>query len=1551
MVILFGSLREQYSVSNINVTTPASGGTIPIGESGFIYVSGRNRSGQNLNTSAIAFSTTSNTSRINIELLATLRASGEDLFEAVISYYPSNSPTLAKQIAKWKAKDSDQVTLRSLPANVTVTELAQLDTSAVADGASLPTNPLNGMNVFVNSDGKYYEYDDEATSGTYPSGAGFWLETNFDGLTYRNSTTNGGSDSTVPSGLPADFLRAPAKVGDNPSIPVQYWLLNGFTEGAGEILTTDTAVTLKVEVAGVDKTQSMGGYVKIKFLGYVQRSTGELDTGIPTSGTTYTWYPTLPLTLPANLNRGFASAYEVFLDYKLSEVNNIINDGDEVFPYLTLASSTGVPSDSTEFTGDAVWNVTDRLRIYPGRRGGGQMSAKTYRTRGVVPSQAYSGLLADTPEQIAAISAAANGQIAIRQGESSLLGTEVIRAFVGTAAGVGQLSNESNTVAITAGETLQVTVTHPVNNALWAIRSNYPDRIAGDADIATLGPPEMRVFVDFDGTIHKMDNLQFLVGGSTTQIINISDLTGSTIIGSLPTIPADFDVYRQETAPVVSATGGGALLAGNYKVYVAYYYPSPNLVPTKIDHEESSGCIIESAGTAGDVTNELKQSVNIVTTSSYVQPGVGSTVTVDVNSVALLTAQLFVQINSAGTYEIISVNDLELTILNIGSVNNQPPGTNITDGKKVVPSGPKGDSGVDAGLPYIFDSNTTIADPGAGGLRFNSATYASVTEIAISGSTAAAGNPDVSGFINTWDDSTNTSKGYVQVTSRIAQENFAIFEIFSLVDNSGWFSSNVVHSASNGTITGDIDVSYYRTGDEGLDGADGLDSGLPYVLDAGTGMTDPGAGNLRFNNVDPSLATAIAISVTSDAGANVKGYLDTWDQSNSATKGAIKIFTTGNEANVVYYDLDNSTDNTTFYVFDVTHLTLSGTISGNIQVEFVANGDKGDPGTLSAFEAWSNTTGQFNLPTTPTPLVEADAPVIDEDPADVFTYNPVNGYWTVSEAGKLIVTRATILFTTSGGGTATYSGFWEYSNDGGSGWIPALLGAVTIQVSTGLEYTLDCQGEVYTQVPDTLIRFVAGRTSGGHTATVLINDYSNYLRDQLGGEQGPVGSIAGIPFDFDSSTDTATDPGSGNVRLNNADLSLVTEIAYSDNASAPGSPDVSAILLTWADSTSTDKGKITIQNQDSINNFGHYQVVSVSDQIGFVVFTVIHVSSAGTLLATTVTNFNRTGDKGDQGLTGSVSSATSLNLSEIAEPASPAATEHELYFDTADSKLKSKDSGGTVTEYGSGGGVGNSITLPHIATPSAPAAGFTTFYVDMADAKFKSIDSSGTILEYLTTATGASDPPFADVVLLLNGSDFLDKSNSAKTVTQNGTISTTAADPRFSGGSSYSLNGTTDFLTIPDSADWFDADYTIQISFNLDSIPGSGDFYSLVGQRVASGTGVNFAVSVHDTTKLFIQKPGGSSVDAELGALSTGTWYDLALVFSGGQLEVFLDAVSKGTTPLTMVDVAADMVIGASTQTSAPTYSFFFPGKLTNIRYSKGHALTIVPLTAPFPES
>jgi hypothetical protein len=128
-------------------------------------------------------------------------------------------------------------------------------------------------------------------------------------------------------------------------------------------------------------------------------------------------------------------------------------------------------------------------------------------------------------------------------------------------------------------------------------------------------------------------------------------------------------------------------------------------------------------------------------------------------------------------------------------------------------------------------------------------------------------------------------------------------------------------------------------------------------------------------------------------------------------------------------------------------------------------------------------------------------------------------------------------------------------------------------------------------------------------------------------------AAAAIFWNFDTTTSMA-DPGTGDLRLNNATVASVTAIAVSALVASTGNPDVSDQIVTWDDSTNTNKGTITIRKAGAPATFAVFTVSgSVTDNATWLQIAVTHVASNGALSAgdDLYLSFARAGDKGADG--------------------------------------------------------------------------------------------------------------------------------------------------------------------------------------------------------------------------------------------------------------------------------------------------------------------------------
>jgi hypothetical protein len=253
--------------------------------------------------------------------------------------------------------------------------------------------------------------------------------------------------------------------------------------------------------------------------------------------------------------------------------------------------------------------------------------------------------------------------------------------------------------------------------------------------------------------------------------------------------------------------------------------------------------------------------------------------------------------------------------------------------------------GVHAGLPFTFDSSTSMADPGAGDFRLNHASFASVTAIALDDTSSASGNPDVSAEIISWDDSDSTIKGTVMVQKIGAPQVFAMYRVTGLTDNSGWTEVAVTYVAGSGALTSTDPcvIKFSRTGDKGTNG---VTAGLLFNFDSSTSMADPGTGDFRLNNATLASVTAAAVSDLSAFTGNpdVSAVVLAWDDStNTASRGFLTIKKTSAPQNFAVYKITGaSADNSGWTQLALTYVGHAGSFSNAdpCDLEFAPAGDK-----------------------------------------------------------------------------------------------------------------------------------------------------------------------------------------------------------------------------------------------------------------------------------------------------------------------------------------------------------------------------------------------------------------------------------------------------------------------------------------------------------------------------------------------------------------------------------------------------------------------------------
>jgi len=165
---------------------------------------------------------------------------------------------------------------------------------------------------------------------------------------------------------------------------------------------------------------------------------------------------------------------------------------------------------------------------------------------------------------------------------------------------------------------------------------------------------------------------------------------------------------------------------------------------------------------------------------------------------------------------------------------------------------------------WTFSNATTMTDPGTGGIKLNNATPSAVTAIAISELCANAGNPDLSGWINTWDDGAGSNRGTLSIFKD--ESNFILYSISgSNVDSGSWEQLSVTYMSSAGSfVNGDtLYLGFAASGITSITG--GISSLSGAITASGTGAVVASLGSFS------SAQLAAAVTGETGSGALVFG--------------------------------------------------------------------------------------------------------------------------------------------------------------------------------------------------------------------------------------------------------------------------------------------------------------------------------------------------------------------------------------------------------------------------------------------------------------------------------------------------------------------------------------------------------------------------------------------------------------------------------------------------------------------------------------------------------
>jgi len=206
---------------------------------------------------------------------------------------------------------------------------------------------------------------------------------------------------------------------------------------------------------------------------------------------------------------------------------------------------------------------------------------------------------------------------------------------------------------------------------------------------------------------------------------------------------------------------------------------------------------------------------------------------------------------------------------------------------------------------------------------------------------------------------------------------------------------------------------------------------------------------------------------------------------------------------------------------------------------------------------------------------------------------------------------------------------------------------------------------------------------------------------------------------------------------------------------------------------------------------------------------------------------------------------------------------------------------------------------------------------------------------------------YTKLLLHMDGTDGSTtfKDETGKTVTANGNAQIDTAQYKF-GGASGLFDGNGDYLTVPDSADWYfgAGDFTIDVWARFAS---SGGTYNICARKDASSN--QWALNCQ-SNNIFFQEYIGGSLKINMWvdyAFSTNTWYHIAFVRTGNIFKIFINGTQVGSdynNSTEIINLTSNLHIGTNISSD---YKFYFNGWLDEFRISKGIARWTANFTPP----
>ena len=201
-----------------------------------------------------------------------------------------------------------------------------------------------------------------------------------------------------------------------------------------------------------------------------------------------------------------------------------------------------------------------------------------------------------------------------------------------------------------------------------------------------------------------------------------------------------------------------------------------------------------------------------------------------------------------------------------------------------------------------------------------------------------------------------------------------------------------------------------------------------------------------------------------------------------------------------------------------------------------------------------------------------------------------------------------------------------------------------------------------------------------------------------------------------------------------------------------------------------------------------------------------------------------------------------------------------------------------------------------------------------------------------TVSSGVDE--YTKLMLHMDDVSLVDSSASDNAVTLNGGASVSSVESKFGGYSAY-FDGTGDYLTVPDSADWDfgTGDFTIDCWVKTTD---TGEVYLF--SRYDGGSYLHFSVYLFlGRPSIIIRNTGATGYEVNLTSPNTvndGDWHHLAFVRSGDAIRIYEDGIQAAEDS----DVSGlDVDFSTSAQVGADGFGDrLYTGYIDELRVSKG---------------